>query len=213
MRLKFPNTPPFKPDKERFIKSQEFRLESSELKSLSHLGRKGVWGKGGRRGSLSTSGATNWPIRKKKRHGFKPQFSKHIKYPENPWRPRDTGNSKRSKSLWRELKDSDKFKKAFLDFESLWKSCQWMDGCFELLYLLFLSKRHIHFQLLLPCPHHPCLRLPTCRVWLQTYFDAELFSVKSPLKPPLGQLSKHHLAANICQQMRQLSHNYFVSTL
>ena len=50
-------------------------------------------------------------------------------------------------------------------------------------------------------------------VFAANLFRHRGFPVKSPLKPRLGQLSKHHLAANICQQMRQLSHNYFVSTL
>ena len=85
MRLKFPNTPPFKPDKERFIKSQEFRLESSELKSLSHLGRKGVWGKGGGRSQHLVQQID--PFAKKNATGLNPNFpntSNTLKTPEDP---------------------------------------------------------------------------------------------------------------------------------
>ena len=39
------------------------------------------------------------------------------------------------------------------------------------------------------------------------------FPPETPCKAPTGQLAKQHLPANICRQMRQLSHNYFVSTL
>ena len=88
MRLKFPNTPPFKPDKERFIKSQEFRLESSELKSLSHLGRKGVWGKevGGWGRSQHLVQQID-PFAKKTATGLNPNFpntSNTLKTPEDP---------------------------------------------------------------------------------------------------------------------------------
>ena len=88
MRLKFPNTPPFKPDKERFIKSQEFRLESSELKSLSHLGRKGVWGKKGDRGvALNIWCNKLTHSQKKTATGLNPNFpntSNTLKTPEDP---------------------------------------------------------------------------------------------------------------------------------
>ena len=84
MRLKFPNTPPFKSDKERFIKSQEFQLESSELKSLSHLGRKGVGG-GGVALNICCSKLTH--LQKKTATGLNPNFpntSNTLKTPEDP---------------------------------------------------------------------------------------------------------------------------------
>ena len=64
-----------------------------------------------------------------------------------------------------------------------------------------------------PLSSSSVLALSTCCVCCKLISTPSRFPVKSPLKPPLGQLSKHHLVANICQQMRQLSHNYFVSTL
>ena len=90
MRLKFPNTPPFKPDKERFIKSQEFRLESSELKSLSHLGRKGVWGEGEVKGEGEGGRSQHLvqqidPFAKKTATGLNfPNTSNTLKTPEDP---------------------------------------------------------------------------------------------------------------------------------